>query len=450
MCWVRFTSFGAGDRAIIYGPRYSGQTYFRVYVTASGELRANWGSTINGPTLSTDTWYHIAFAFDWASGGGGSNSRLYVDGEQVASGEGFPINSGTLRWGGPSGSVMNGTIDDARWDSAQLSQAQIQSYMNTPVAGPLESSGTTRFFKGADGEWKPAWTRRVVGAAPGTLYGWQLTKHNTGLGKYGINGDRLPLYKGSPKPAAGTTITDKKIASRLDLSHGNITIERCLIQPTGGGGTPVVTSFDFNLVQPAPATVTIRDCTIDGSLLSQHDAAHSSGIQAIGTITGNLVTGLGSGIAVMGAGDTIDGLIEGNYVTDLAAWGNPATDGNHSDGFTVRDFTAAVVPGRSLVVQNNRFDCHSGNDTGACFIQTYSGRIDNVTIEGNLLEGGGYTMGLNLLNYPYGNIRSINNRFTPLGIGASYVQGGSGYAQWTDNYMNAPGQADNRGVAVGP
>lgn len=73
-------------------------------------------------------------------------------------------------------------------------------------------------------------------------------------------------------------------------------------------------------------------------------------------------------------------------MTDWRAWGDPATTGNHSDGFTVRDFPAG--PGRLLIVRNNRIDCDSGNDTGAFFVQTYGGNIDNVAASGNLLEGG--------------------------------------------------------------
>lgn len=450
MCWVQFASFGAGNRYVIYGPRYAGQGDWGVYVTAAGELQANWGSTLNGPTLSTNTWYHIAFAFDWSAGSGSSNSKLYVNGTEVASGEGFPINGGVLRWGGQNGYVINGVIDDARWDSAQLSQAQIQSYMSTPVPGPLESSGTTRFLKDTNGQWKPVYTRRIVGTPPGgTLYGWQLTKFNTGLNKHGINGDRLPLYTGSSKPAAGATIRGKKITTGLDLSNGGITIERCLVQPESFGGAFVIDPLDGN-GNLAPVAVTIRDCTVDGSLLSQYNAAMACGIRALGTVAGNYVTGFGSGIAFLSSGDMLDGLVEGNYVTGLIAWGDPATDGNHSDGFTIRDFTAAVRPERQVLVRNNRIDTYSGNDTGSCFLQTYSGRIDNVTIEGNLFEGGGYNMGLNQLNQPYSNIRSINNRFNPLGYGTSYVQGGGGYTQWTNNYINAPGQPNNVGIIVNP
>lgn len=446
MCWVRINALGA-TRTIMYGPRYSGVGSWNVSVSAAGVISASWGSTITGSTLTAGTWYHIAFAFDWAAGGGGSNSRLYVNGVLVASGEGFPINGGTLYWGGNT-NPLNGTIDDARWYSNQLNQSQIQTLMNEPIAGPLESSGTTRFSKAANGTWEPVRTRRIVGTPPaGTVYGWQLTRHNTGLAKHGINGERLPLYTGLMKPAAGTVIRGKKITTALDLSNGNITIERCLIQPTSSGAF-VLEGFNVNTEIPAPTPITIRDCTIEASAMSEYNAAWSTGIRVIGTITGSYISGFGSGIAIMGLGNQHDCLIEGNYVANLRSWGDGATDGNHCDAFTIRDFSNAVVPARQITVQNNRFDCTTANATGACFLQTYSGRIDNALIQGNLLEGGGYNFGLNHLNHPYSNIRSINNRFGPTGFGTHYVQGGSGFTAWTDNCLNAPGQPDNRGVAV--
>ena len=447
MCWVRISALGA-TRTIMYGPRYSGVGSWNVSVSAAGVISASWGSTITGSTLTAGTGYHVAFAFDWAAGGGGSNSRLYVNGTLVASGEGFPINGGTFYWGGNT-NPLNGTIDDARWYSDQLSQSQIQTLMNEPIAGPLESSGTTRFSKATNGTWEPVRTRRIVGApSAGTVYGWQLTRHNTGLAKFGINGERLPLYTGLMKPAAGTVIRGKKITTALDLSSGNITIERCLIQPTSSGAF-VLEGFDVNNMVPAPTPVTIRDCTIEASAMSEYNAAWSTGIRALGTISGNFISGFSAGIAIMGLGTQLDCMIEGNYVTDILSWGNPATDGNHCEAFTIRDFSQASVPTRQMTVQNNRFDCNTANSSGACFLQTFSGRIDGPLLQGNLLEGNGYLLTLNQLNHPYSNVRFTNNRFNPIGAyGTHNVQGGSGFSVWNNNFLNAPGQPDNRGAAV--
>jgi hypothetical protein len=82
----------------------------------------------------------------------------------------------------------------------------------------------------------------------------------------------------------------------------------------------------------------------------------------------------------------LSALVERNYITKLRAWGDPAAHGNHSDAFTMRDFKDAL--GRQLLVRNNRFDCNSGNDTDALFIQTYSGDFANVTAEGTCWKAG--------------------------------------------------------------
>ena len=141
---------------------------------------------------------------------------------------------------------------------------------------------------------------------------------------------------------------------------------------------------------------------------------------------------VGSGLAILDTGGHLDVLVEGNYVTDLRAWGDGSTTGNHSDAFTVRDFDADSAPDRSLVIRNNRFDSDSGNDTGALFIQTYSGDIDNVFIEGNLLEGGGYQLGLEVNgDSTYGNLSATDNRFSGTGYGPTYVTGGEGWSEWT-------------------
>lgn len=452
MCWVKFNATGAYQE-VVYGPRYGSNGEWYMGITPAGLPIVAWGDgNMTGVTpLATGVWYHMAFAFDWASGSGGGDAQLYVNGVQVASSVNtFPLDAGTLYWGGYDLPV-NGTIDDARWYSDQLSQSDVQTLMGTPVPSLLANSGTKRFYKDTSGDWQPLHTQRIVNPSSVVPYGWLLTPKDVGLNKFGINGHNLPVYNGPQQPSAGAVIIGKKITMSLDLSNGNITIERCFIQPASvPQGVPVLCTYDFDLSTAGAGPVTIKDCTISGELLSQHDAAMSSGIQGMGTITGNYITGLGSGIAVMGAGDTGNCLVEGNYVTGLVAWGDPATDGNHSDAFTVRDFSAVSEPGRQIIVRNNRFDCRSGNDTGSCFLQTYAGPIDNVLIQGNLLEGYGFNMGLNELTYSYSNISSINNRFSPLGFGPSYIQGGGGYVQWTNNYLDDPAQPDHVGVGVNP
>jgi len=236
----------------------------------------------------------------------------------------------------------------------------------------------------------------------------------------------------------------------LDLSAGDITVERCWIRPTAiDRGNSLIVTFDNDHDQaPAPATVTVRDCDIDGSALAAEDVAYGAGFFGNGTVERCNIHDVGSGIAVMHAGSTLPGLVQGNYVHHLRAWGDPATTGSHSDGFTVRDYA-----GPSLTVRNNRIDCSTGaNDTGAFFVQPWAGFIDHLLAEGNLLEGGGYNLILERSTHDYGtDLRAVDNRFAPTGYGPGYVDPkglGRGWAEWRDNYRDDPGQPEHRGAPV--
>lgn len=279
--------------------------------------------------------------------------------------------------------------------------------------------------------------------------GWTVNASNVGLAPHGLSCAQLPVYSGGEFVPRGTVISGQRISSMLNLSAGSITIERSCIQPTSvGRGLPAVTTTNNNKGTLTPTRVVIRDSEFDGSLLSKELAAYSTGFIGIADLSRNYIHGFGSGIAIMNAGSTLDSIIERNYVTGLVAWGNGATTGNHSDAFTVRDFTAAERANRSLVIRQNRFDCDSGNDTGALFIQTFAGRIDNVLVEENLLEGRGYQLALEQTNSPYSNMRAVNNRFSGTGWGSAYVAHGPGWAQWKNNHIYNSHSPDGQGVAV--
>ncbi|MGY1699104.1 hypothetical protein [Geodermatophilus sp. SYSU D00766] len=289
------------------------------------------------------------------------------------------------------------------------------------------------------------------------LRGWQLSAHNTGLAPFGLSCGDLPRYTGSIKPPPGSVISEVRITESLDLSNADITIDKSCVQPTSiGSGMPILTTTDFNRCSAAdgcpvsPGPVTITNSEIDGSLLDAQAGAFTTGFLGIADLRNNYVHDVGSGIAIMNAGHDRSSLIERNYVTRLRAYGDGATTGNHSDAFTVRDFDSSRSGDRRLVVRDNRFDCSSGNDTGALFVQALAGDIDNLTVTGNLLEGGGYQLGLNQDGgHTYANLAAVDNRFSGTGYGPAYVQGGTGWSEWADNYLHDPGRADTRGKPLG-
>ncbi|HUQ55857.1 hypothetical protein [Lentzea sp.] len=285
--------------------------------------------------------------------------------------------------------------------------------------------------------------------APSGAPGWQLTQNNTGLAAAGLNCDSLPAYTGPAAPASGTVISGKRIDQALVLFAGNITVEKSCIRPTKlNEAAPLVTTngpCGSNSCQVTGAPVTIRDSNIDGSKLSAATIAKSCAFLGVGTLQRNYITGMGSGICFYNTGSTLNALAEGNYITGLRTAGDA-----HNDGATIRDFPLNRNPNRTLAFRNNRIDCSTGQDTGALFIQTYGGDIDNVTVEGNLLEGGGYQLGLESSHgHQYGrNMRSTNNRFTGSGWGAAYVtENGVGYkwAVWQNNFLLDPNAPDAKG-----
>lgn len=283
-----------------------------------------------------------------------------------------------------------------------------------------------------------------------TYSGWQLDASKTGLAPKGLSCGSLPLYSGGGKPAAGTTISEKRITTALDLSNGNIIIEKSCIQPTSvGGGLPLITTTDYNNCPSGcaltPTTVTIRDSEIDGSLMSASSIAQACAFLGIGNIERNYIHGMGSGICMFNTGSNLSATIQGNYVHQLRAFGS-----SHNEAFTIRDFPTNTNPNRFMNILNNRFDASSGNDTGAAFLQTYGGDINNILFEGNLFEGSGYQLGLEA---GYGNIygtsmRVNNNRFTGTGYGVGYITDaglGYGWSQWTNNYIYNPGDVNGQG-----
>jgi hypothetical protein len=85
------------------------------------------------------------------------------------------------------------------------------------------------------------------GASGASLPGWRLTSTNTDLAPHGFNCSSLQRYEGPEKPAAGTTISQQRIAVPLDLSAGGITIAKSCVQPSFVyPGMSVLGTTDFN------------------------------------------------------------------------------------------------------------------------------------------------------------------------------------------------------------
>lgn len=279
--------------------------------------------------------------------------------------------------------------------------------------------------------------------------GWTVDATTVGLAPHLLVCHKLPAYLGPAEIPAGSMIRGKRFTGNVSLYQGNIVIEKSCFQPiTAGRGMPIVTTTNFGgNIEPARGKVIIRDSEFNGTLLSNEIAAWATGFWGIADLQRNYIHHFGGGIALYNTGRELDALVEHNYVTDMLGWGDPATTGNHSDAFTIRDFTDDFRPDRKAIIRNNNFNNDSPNVTGSLFIQANS-RIVNVVIEGNLLVGGGFNLALEQNRGGYSNIKAINNRFMPTGYGPVYITGGEGWSTWRDNHFYSPTQLEAKGKRI--
>ena len=134
---------------------------------------------------------------------------------------------------------------------------------------------------------------RFVGDAPRTLppisVGWMLSESTVGLASLGLSCDSLPTYSGSSKPAAGTTISMKKITlSELDLSNGNITLDRVCVRPTTAGNRmSVIFGYNPDTADNQLGDVIIKDSDIDGSAITNNLVYSACGFRGAGSLYRN-------------------------------------------------------------------------------------------------------------------------------------------------------------------
>ena len=185
-----------------------------------------------------------------------------------------------------------------------------------------------------------------LGHTGGTLMGWQLDAANTGLAPFGLNCDTLPKYTGGYSVSAGTTISGKRIETDVDLSAGNIVVEKSCIKPMPGSGFAAGDSMstaagpdcggNFAACPPQQSTVTIRDSEFDASNWDAQTIAKSCAFGGLANLYRNYMHDMGSGICMNKSGNYVSAVVEGNYVTRLRAYGSAGADGSHNESATVR------------------------------------------------------------------------------------------------------------------
>ncbi|HAM45642.1 MAG TPA: hypothetical protein DCM67_11565 [Propionibacteriaceae bacterium] len=212
----------------------------------------------------------------------------------------------------------------------------------------------------------------------------------------------------------GTVIDGYDITGSVTVRANNVTIRNSRIR-----------SADWWAVDVAGdrSGVTVEHCDIDGR--GAAGSENSMGIQGPATVRANNIHDVENGIAP-GSGS----VIEDNYIHDLSAPGDPHYDGVQIDG-GLSDIT---------ITHNTIINPH--DQTAAVMIDNYFGAVDNVTVEGNYLAGGGYTVYSDgqFTADPITNVRFINN---------ALKRGRWGYASIENNTPVDTGNVDaTTGAAI--
>lgn len=197
---------------------------------------------------------------------------------------------------------------------------------------------------------------------------------------------QLTSYNGLVIENDGTVLEGCFVQGTIQVKADNVTIRDCLIETTGFYG--IQTNF-------GATGLLIEDVEIRNM--------RSAGI------FGNNFTVRRANIHDAGG----DAIKPGNNVIIKDSWLHRLgyLEDSHSDG-------VQMVSGSNVIIRGNNIDMPhdlAGFTNSQCMIiQTNNGPIDNILIESNWLNGGGYCVQINDKGNGHGaptNVRILNNRF---------------------------------------
>ena len=171
------------------------------------------------------------------------------------------------------------------------------------------------------------------------------------------------------------TYSDLSFTGPVTITSSNVTLENCLV--TGGDSD----NFEI-VVSSGLSNVLIQDCEIVGAgTNSTQTGTYGVYIEGGSQVTANALNihGVGTGVEVTGGNNQI--IIENSYMHDFGSGPNTHYEGVYYGGGGGADF--------SLLIQHNTID-NQLNQTAATFIESYSGSVNDVTLNDNILVGGSY------------------------------------------------------------
>jgi hypothetical protein len=138
MGWLQTRSIlsgGGGCASFVMKPLDYGFEICNGLLYAEVGSGTTWTAAVTVPLTTADlnTWKHVALTYN------GTTLRFYVNGALVGQANGSHTSNNTAlimgRWT-PASEFWNGLMDDVRLYSRELSQAEVQIDMNTPVGAP--------------------------------------------------------------------------------------------------------------------------------------------------------------------------------------------------------------------------------------------------------------------------------------------------------------------------
>ena len=207
----------------------------------------------------------------------------------------------------------------------------------------------------------------------------------------------------------GTVIDGLDITGTVTITASNVTVKRSRI--TGS-------AFALVYVKDGVTGVRVEDSELNGS--GSSGTSNSMGVYGPATVLRSNIYGVENGVAPFS-----NTVVQDNYIHDLLAPGSPHYDGIQIDGGI-----------SNVVIQHNTINLAGHDQTSAVMIDNYFGPTSNVSVTGNRLLGGGFTV-YSDGQFSGGSIAGVS--FTNNRLGQGYW----GYASIVSNVPVWSGNTDD-------
>ena len=228
-------------------------------------------------------------------------------------------------------------------------------------------------------------------------------------------GTKLTPHAGHQVIKADNTVIDGWDTGRIDIYANNVVIKN----------TRITTSSYYG-VYVYSGSVTVEDATITGQATSSQEC--DAGVTGATLVLRTNISGCEDGVHLSGHNGVEDTYIHDPYFTSSS----------HNDGIQVFSASGSMMIKHNTIVMTNPGGSRQANS--CVFVQPTSGSVDGVTIDSNLVDGGGYTLYIEQST----NVSLSHNR-----IGRDYKYGWFSHAHntnmplLTDNVWDDTGQPIN-------